>query len=539
MGKISERLKPLIIKKSKFERPEKSSVIEPVEQENQPMAVESTGDLPNPEFRRLTENAVRIENMPQELQQSIAEGQQAGKQIPVVEIGEVARLKADTYNVATRGKHMHNEIRYSFYNQNNILKAMGYKYDKKAKGWLKCDDSPRAIDLRDAPKHKDKPILIIGSGPTFDEFAPLLKDWEGDTMVSTSQAATCVYLGKEPTYIMALDPNSNYEEMQVDTWKNRKSILIIHPGVDPSLFEQWKGPIYLFRKLQPQTPFYDTVQKVGYSTMGEKQFDTWGFNSNVLIKGQIPMLACVLAAQICAAKQLGYGRQYMVGADMGMPDNRDRFTSWAYKRGKWVASRPHSVVEWARLVKAWDRGDQAIISMSGVPTSIMFIFYSHQIITAWRLTEADIVSASGKGIIKLFPTATPEEIVRKQGAGIKGFNKKKMRMITELYLARQNIYFIYVGNGLMPHEFKDPLHDVPRMLDEIEGALNAQGKGELLDKAANMRRISKLFVAMAKLGKEKPEGPTQGEWMEARERGKDTIDNAKVDETAVKYEKRE
>ena len=66
----------------------------------------------------------------------------------------------------------------------------------------------------------------------------------------------------------------------------------------------------------------------------------------------------------------------------------------------------------------------------------MMVFYANQVITAWRITTADIVSASGKGLIKLFPTATPEEIVRDQGKGIEGFTKRKVIDVTEEYLAR-------------------------------------------------------------------------------------------------------
>ena len=458
MTEKAEKIKPLIIPKATFEKPEALSA----------------------ETITTAETTVSVKS-----------------QLPIVDISEVSRMQSDTYNAATRTKHMGNEIRFSFYNHNNLLHAMGYQYSKRSRVWDKVDEAPRAVDLQAAPRHNGEPILIIGSGPTFDEFAPYLKDWKGDIMVSTSQASTCIYHGKEPTYVVALDPNSDYNEMPVDTWDNRKTIMITHPGVSPNLIERWNGPMYLFRKLQPQTPFYENAQKIGYSTLGHEEIDTLGWGSEFLITATVPMLACVLAAQICIAKRLGYQRQYLVGGDLSMPDDKSRFTSYSYVGGKWKESLPVDVETWAKMALTGRQTDNALCSQDGVPTSTMFVFYAHQVITAWRITEADIVNASDKGIIKLFPTATPQEILRKQGKGIKGYNQKQVVRITERYLAEQNIYFINVGQGVMPHEFKDPLHDIPLMMREIKKALTAQGKPELLDEAANMRRIKRIFKDMA------------------------------------------
>ena len=488
-------LKKMFIKKSKFEWPETEKVMNLDPEDNRrvygfpgaPTAGILVRDLPIEEKRKIKQVLIdQAKDMPT---------------ITTKEVREMSRMRSDAYNEATRGKHYDNEVRFSFYNQNKLMNALGYKYAMKFGTWNKYTDTPRAIDMVKAPKHKDEPILIIGSGPTFDEFAPYLKDWKGDIMVSTSQASTCIALGKEPTYIMALDPNSNMGELEnVDTWKDRKSILITHPGVTPNLIEGWKGPMYLFRKLQPQTAFYENEQKIGYSTLGNLQRGSWGFESEILLTGVIPMLACVLAAQICTAKQLGYKRQYLVGCDFGMPNDQSRFTSYGWEKDKWVVHPAQTVAEFAADEAHWGMdgpSDSYCLTEDGVATSPMFVFYAHQTITAWRITEADIVSASDKGVIKIFPSATPEEIVRKQGKGIKGYNLQKIRWETEKYLAVQNIYFLYVGNGVMPHEFKDPLHDVPKMLDEVEKALIAQGKGQLLDKTANMKRIYKLFEHVA------------------------------------------
>ena len=163
---MAEKMKPLIIKKSKFEK------------------VSTEDKIPEPDEREehriygkgLPEEGVLMKDLPKEVQDNIKAKLAAQDGLPVEEIGEISRLKADSYNTATRGKHYNNEIRFSAYNHHNLIKGMGYKYSRKAKTYVQYTDTPRIIDMANAPKHKDKPILIIGSGPTFDDMAPLLKD---------------------------------------------------------------------------------------------------------------------------------------------------------------------------------------------------------------------------------------------------------------------------------------------------------------------------------------------------------------------------
>ena len=86
-----------------------------------------------------------------------------------------------------------------------------------------------------------------------------------------------------------------------------------------------------------------------------------------------------------------------------------------------------------------------------------------------------------------------EGVIEKQGR-VKGRNKKQIRKISEEYLAKQNIYFITVGkSGIMPHEFKDPLTEIPQMLKQLKVILGKTGQADELDVDANMRRCRRLF----------------------------------------------
>jgi len=399
--------------------------------------------------------------------------------IPKANTDEVARLKATSFNQLTERRHMINDIRFSFYNHAAIIRAI---------------KSGQAVDLSKIPKRKDKPVLIVGSGPTLNEALPLVKDWQGDIICSTSQATTLVYFGHPPEHIVALDPDSRADELKADTWKGRNSILHMHPGISPDLLEMWEGPISLFRKLQPQTPFYDNAQKIGYGTLGpieEGHFQ--GDKGDSLITSTIPMLACVIPAQIWIAKQLGYRQQFLVGCDFSFPEDIDRFTLWDWNGKKWVKHEPSSI-----FTKQRSERDPIIeTEFEGLKSSSLMVFYGHQTVIAWRITEANIVNTSNKGFLQMFPYAPIEKVIRKQGQGIKGFNLKKIREISEEHLAKQNIYFLRVGKGIMPHEYKDPLFEIPKAIKNIKAALEKQGKGKDFDPEANMRRIKKLFKKVA------------------------------------------
>lgn len=394
-----------------------------------------------------------------------------------VSTSEAARLASGAFNQATDEAHYINEVHFSFHNHREIMDAL---------------KSGRAVDLANMPKHKRTSVMIIGSGPTLDEALPLLKDWKGHIICSTSQASTLIAWGREPEHIVALDPNSNPGELTADTWKGRKSTLHLHPGVTPELVQWWKGPIALFRKLQPQQPFYAKEQAMGYSPLGPLRKGLYcGNEAPLSITAQVPMLANAIPAQICIAKHLGYSQQVLVGGDFSYPDDRLRFTGWAWEDGEWVEHRPGSVEGYYERGGAKEHMIET--ELDGLKSSPMQVFYSHQTVIAWRLVERNIINSSRKGLLRVFPYVPLAEIIQQGNKGVKGFTLPQIRKASEEHLARQNIYIFNVANGIMPHEFKDPLHDIPHSLAEIKKLLEAQGKGDQLDIDANMKRIKRLF----------------------------------------------
>lgn len=405
---------------------------------------------------------------------------------PKAQIDEVARLASSAFNVRTSDRHLHNEVRFSFYNHHNFMQAL---------------EEGRATDMNDLPHQKEKCALIVGSGPTLNKVLPVIKDWPGDVICSTSHAPTILYWGREPEYVMCLDPDSHPGELQVPNgWKDRKSCLVMHPGVNPEVIKCWDGKLAFFRKLQPQTPFYDNAQKVGYSTLGPKDgYRYQGQLGESLIKSLIPMLACVVPAQIVLAHRLGYKQAILVGADFSYPGNITRFTSQIWDGKQWNENIPPAPAVYH------ESSAEALIEtdLDGLTSCPMMCFYAHQTVIAWRITGMNLVNAFPEGMLRMFPSMPFDEIMRRGNKGVKSFNKKQIEKVSEQYLARQNIYFLKVANGVMPHEYKDPLHDIPKMLHNLKIELDKQGKGEQLDMDANMKRITKLFEYVQRYNSEK------------------------------------
>ena len=416
---------------------------------------------------------------------------------------DMAAPASSLYNLHTTRKHLFNEIHSSFEN-----------YSVMMNGFF----SGRMFDLGDIPKVKNEPIILIGSGASLDDAWPDLKRWKGDIMVSTSQATTCLYHGIEPKYIMALDPDSNMEELAADTWEGRKTILIAHPGVNSDMFNQytfksvndkfarrengefWKGRIALFRKLEPQTPFYANTQKVAFSRFETK--GTWEaggrvLNISALIKTEIPMMGCVLNCQLMAAGLLGYNPIYLVGADFGFYQDRERFKAWHYKREVdqqtqqvkkegWVADEVRSIAGMGERPKF----AEFMKTDSGITSAEIMMFYKRNFMNTVRLELLQVIVTTPSTLIE-FPFC-PIKIVVDQdgvmGGELKGISKGDIINVTEEYLARQITYLIHFkGAGVQFTEFTEGTGGIMTYLREgIE-----RGVGNL-DYNRTIREIQRL-----------------------------------------------
>ena len=377
---------------------------------------------------------------------------------------------SDIYNLHTKRKHLINEVHWSFANYHAILQAAA---------------DGRGRDIALMPKVRNEPILCIGSGPTLDRALPRIKEWEGDVICSPSQASTLVYWGKDPKYILALDPDETPPPMAVDSWHGRDTTLLIHPGTNPWLIspqyfkrspdgqigqvenkDAWPGKFGFFRKMEPQTPFYANAQKMGYSDIVRDVHPTSvTMHITAIIGTEIVMLGCVANAEIFVASLLGYNPIYLVGVDFGYPGGQDRFTKWTFTDGKWTETKSKMVEDFDDQQKA-----RLVMSDAGIQSEEIHMFYKRNFMSAWRLEKMQIITVEG-GCVTETPQVSWETLLKRQGVmggEIKGFNKREIVLVSEQYLARQNTHVIaYQGGGIQFTEFGDGVKGVYPYLQEL------------------------------------------------------------------------
>ena len=171
----------------------------------------------------------------------------------------------------------------------------------------------RVQSMETIPRGKG-PIIVLGSGSSFDIVAPHLKEWNGAVMCSTSHTSTLVYYGRPPDYTVCMDPRVATIDTELDCPDFGDGVLLAHPSVPPSYIEKWllraKGNVYLGRIMEPTYDWYS--HHLG-------QMYPW------INHVMLPMIDSG-AAMLSYATWLGYNPIYMIGIDYGGP----RFQRWDY-----------------------------------------------------------------------------------------------------------------------------------------------------------------------------------------------------------------
>jgi hypothetical protein len=396
------------------------------------------------------------------------------------------------YNANTRQKNFVVESRNSYFNHKAIWEDIAQK---------------KGTDVGLAPKKTGEPLLIIGSGQSLDDAGPLLKDWKGDTMVSSSQATTLVYYGKDPTYIVLLDPFTNTDEfVGVDTWEGRQSSIITHPCMNPILMALWPNKKYYYRPLEPTTGFYTEFLPAGYGDI----IPTFMF-----------LFSCTLSAQIGMARLLGYNPVFLVGCDFGRVNGKSRFTMWKWEQTEitgWRYETEGSVtnLKWDTIPRdkltadfhitdtkgEWKStpqesiisGKEVITSNNGVETIPLHIYYKRSMLCVCRLDLVDVINTSTKGSITKneLPQAEIEDVIASQGRGFESICWTKEQKLDhyDAYLASQRTYCLEFDDGNKRFvETTDPERDLKPFTEVENKQREKAGIKSMLDYDKNIERI--------------------------------------------------
>ena len=348
------------------------------------------------------------------------------------------RSNAGLYNAGTMQKQLIHEVYNATYNHRYIV-------DRYASG--------KARDLNEEPKAKPgTPVVIIGSGPSLDHSIKFLRQWRGGIVCSTSHALTLMYYGIEPTHIVALDPFSEWSEIEGVDWSKTRTKLVLHPGVWPELVEKWPGEMILYRQNNGRPDsFYATTQRDMYTrrTGGRNQAEF-----KILIRTEVTLFACSPPAQLFIADKLGYGTAVLCGIDFSYHSGLERFTSYTVRTPARYAQPGNAgsielPAEWERhdhpLVVPEDRKAQYITTNNGQLTEAIHLFYKKNFMSAWRLSAKNVWSTD-TGAVTEVPFMPIERAIIKQGK-LPTKSREWIIRESERYLATVDAWVVSDTNG--------------------------------------------------------------------------------------------
>jgi len=320
------------------------------------------------------------------------------------------------------------------------------------------------------PEKARGPAIILGSGPSLDPVLPMLKDWKGGLVVSTSQATSCLYFGADPTHIVCFDCLVMPDEFNAP-WHWKKTALISHPGIHPSVHELWKGQKLYYRIMDPNTELYNTALPVAYPEITTEHYP----------------FAASIPAQMALARRMGYDPLILVGADYSWNDQKARFTRWDFdkrkwwQRGEWIESKPG-------LPSEINSGNITIKTNSGRLTQFVQMYYRKCTMVVQWLDGANCIDCSDGTLTGLMPRADIKEVIATQGECLKADMKSKqeIRDWLEPWLSTQQVYWLPMDKGWKLVDVDNFRHNMPRLLDMF-----ADGGAEL-DREAIMAHCFEL-----------------------------------------------
>lgn len=281
----------------------------------------------------------------------------------------------------------------------------------------------RNADLAGLPDKPGEPVLLLGSGPSLDDWRPYIKDWKGDIFCSTSQLAWLESAGVNPRYVFLIDsdPVMDYLVKQYTPVKGQPiPDFITHPCIQKEAIQTWGRPehTWFFRMLDPGDEFFTKFLPMMYHVVNEKK--GWGVKTYILNSG------CVMNTMMVFAHQKKYNPIFLCGYDLGYPGGQYRFQNYKkIKKGKSITWEAEPI-----LPVPLDRPFKP--SHNGVATDELCLFYKYSSIIMYGMNSNNLLSCS-RGTFDEVPYVSPESVVKTQGRGY----EDRMRGPVEAYLIAQ------------------------------------------------------------------------------------------------------
>lgn len=257
----------------------------------------------------------------------------------------------------------------------------------------------RNADVSVLPQ-KQEPCLIIGSGPSLDDWRPYIKQWKYDIMCSTSQLAWLESAGVNPRYVFLIDadPTMNY---LITDYKRVPGLprpeMITHPCLQREAMEAWNDDehLYFFRMLDPGDEFFTKFLPMMYQTCPIPPMpDRRGVRTFIMNSGNVVNTMLVFASQ----KQ--YSPIVLAGYDLGYPGGQYRFVDYARDGDGWKA-KPKMLMPQDRPFKP---------SHNGVPADELCLFYKYSTLIMYGMAASNLLTSS-RGIVDEMPYVSPEDAI--------------------------------------------------------------------------------------------------------------------------------
>jgi len=266
-----------------------------------------------------------------------------------------------------------------------------------------------------------------------------------------------------------------------DTWANRKTAFVTHPGVLPATIDAWPGRRIYFKSMDTSNFFFTNVLPVAYGDV---------------IPSYMFLFSCSVAAQMSLAHAMGYSPLIFVGCDFADA----RFRKWVFN---------HAEKKWVQDPDVYDTPRNYLTSANGQVTNSLQVFYKRSTLCVWRIDGSQCLITSPKSIITEMPYVSIEDVIANQGEGFedKYLTREQIYDTTEKYLAHFNSFIMRFkpdANGrvsyrvLESHKGTEWEADVRRYLTAMRADMQAQRLPMDIDVDANIARFKWLKDENAK-----------------------------------------
>lgn len=299
------------------------------------------------------------------------------------------------------------------------------------------------------------PAVIVGSGPSLDETAPLLGKWKGAVFTSGSNALVATRWGHQPEYICVFDAGDTmYPKMFGYDWEG--TTLFCNPSISPLILKNWKWKKYYYLMRHAGVQWFDEILPLAFG-----DFMRFPFQAPPCIRIGISNAGCTANNAIQIAHYMGYDPLFLIGVDYGYPNDKDgkpreRCTRWIKEYGKWKD---------VGMEETHDR--KMHMSENGILTTEEQIEYKNALMAVYKLDKPQLFDCS-RGIITELHKLDFKEVVENGG---KGFEKyyKSGNEIERIYLEYENRRKKLQAQRDANRPSEGPVDQIKRVISENSG----------------------------------------------------------------------